>query len=147
MNLSEQIVAPVGRLEVVPVVIKFVIIGSQMAVHGQSSELRDPVTMDTCSAGLASTQCSGPSQNMGVQVLNTAVWGLEGVQVTDEGHRTTVAWGLAVPVAAEGAEGVKMACLQVSWGKMRSMDSADSTGGRQGLLMGVDSVVGDVEVV
>jgi hypothetical protein len=51
-----------------------------MAVHGQSSELRDPVAMGTCSAGLASTQCLQPSQNVGVQVSNTAVWGLGGVR-------------------------------------------------------------------
>ena len=79
MNLSEQIVAPVGRLEVVPVVIKFVVIGSQMAVHGQSSELRDPVTMDTCLAGLASTQCLWPSQDGWVPVSNMVLQGSEGV--------------------------------------------------------------------
>jgi hypothetical protein len=80
MDLSEQIVAPVGRLEVVPVVVEFVVVGPRMAVHGQSSESRDPAAMDTCLAGLASTQCPQPSRNVGVQILNTAVWGLEGVR-------------------------------------------------------------------
>jgi hypothetical protein len=61
MDLDKQIFAPVGRLEVVPVVVEFIVVGSRMAVHGQSSELRDPAAMGTCSAGLASTQCLQPS--------------------------------------------------------------------------------------
>jgi hypothetical protein len=73
--------------------------------------------------------------------------GLEGGEMRDGGREMTVAWGSAVPVAAEGAEGVETARLQVSWGRARSMDSAGSTGSRWGLSTGVDRVVGDVETV
>jgi hypothetical protein len=52
--------------------------------------------------------------------------------------KTTVAWGSGVPVAAEGAEEVEMAHSQVSWGRVRSMDSADGMGSRCGLSTGVD---------
>jgi hypothetical protein len=73
--------------------------------------------------------------------------GLGGGEIRDRGCKTTVAWGLAVLVAAEGAEEVKMAHLWVSWGRVRSMDSADGMGSRWGLSAGVDSIVSSADGV
>jgi hypothetical protein len=47
MELHEKIVAKAGRLAMGLAVAWFIVIGSGMAVHGLSSELRDPMVVDT----------------------------------------------------------------------------------------------------
>jgi hypothetical protein len=43
------------------VVVESVVVTSQMAVHGQSSESRGPTLVGTCWVGLASLRCLQPS--------------------------------------------------------------------------------------
>jgi hypothetical protein len=50
-----------------PVVALYAVVESRMAVHGLSSELRNPAVVDTCWVGLALTWYLPPSQNVVVQ--------------------------------------------------------------------------------
>jgi hypothetical protein len=87
-------------------------------------------------AGINSVS-SAQSKRGGAGLEHSSV-GLGGGKMRDGDCKTTVAWGSGVPVAAEGAEEVEMAHSQVSWGRVRSMDSADGMGSRCGLSTGVD---------
>ena len=54
----------VSRARVGLVIIEYIIVWFQTAVHGLSSRLRDPMAVGTCWGGLALMQCLQPSQNM-----------------------------------------------------------------------------------
>jgi hypothetical protein len=70
--------------------------------------------------------------------------GLGGGSTTDGGCGTTVAWGSTVPVAVEGARGVETARLRVSWDELGCTGIDGGVDGEQGVLTGVDGLVGDL---
>jgi hypothetical protein len=66
-NFETKKIAGVSRNVVEVVVVEYVVVGSQTAVHGPFSELRNPAAVGTWWVGLASTQCLRPSQDEWVQ--------------------------------------------------------------------------------
>ena len=79
VELKRKILDAVEKM-VELVVVGYVVVEYQKAVHGLSSEPRNPAVVDTCWVGLAPTQYLLPSRDGWIPVSNTVLQGSEGVR-------------------------------------------------------------------